>query len=53
MASRNDKKKLTFLDHWYKWYTDGARRRQHKSDKRLATRKFRQISKEMCRKELE
>ena len=50
MASRNDKKKLTFIDVWYKWYTDKASHRQHKSDKKLATKKFRKISKEVCRK---
>lgn len=52
MASRNDKKKLTFIDVWYKWYTDNAKHRQHKSDKQFATRKFRQINKEMCKKVL-
>ena len=53
MSNRNEKKKLTFIDVWYKWYTDKARHRQHKSDKHFANRKFRLISKEMCRKGLE
>lgn len=32
----SEKKKVTIIDTWYKWYTRNAGHRQHKSDKQQA-----------------
>lgn len=45
--SRNDMKKLTFEDKWYKRYTKKAGHRQHKSDKHFNRRKFRRLNKKI------
>jgi hypothetical protein len=45
--SRNDMKKLTFEDKWYKRYTKKAGHRQHKSDKHFNHRKFRRLNKKV------
>ena len=42
--TRNDMKKLTFEDKWYRLYTKGAGHRQHKSDKHCNHRKFRRLN---------
>lgn len=42
----NIKNKLTRIDNWYKWYVPKAAHRQHKSDKRFATKLFRRIMKD-------
>ena len=51
--NRNEKKKLTWIDIWTKWYTKGAARRMKRSDKRRNNRLMRQHDKEVCREELE
>ena len=48
--TRNDMKKLTFEDKWYKLYTKNAGRRQHKSDKKENHRKFRKLNKKVVDK---
>lgn len=52
MACKNEKKKLTFEDKWWRVYTKGAGHRQHKSDKKFCGRKMRNISKNICKKGL-
>ena len=51
--NRNDMKKLTFEDKWYRLYTKGAGHRQHKSDKHWNHRKFRNLNKKVIDKEQE
>jgi hypothetical protein len=51
--TRNDMKKLTFEDKWYRLYTKGAGHRQHKSDKHCNHRKFRRLNKKVINKEQE
>ena len=51
--TRNDMKKVTFEDKWYKLYTKGASHRQHKSDKHCNHRKFRRLNKKIIDKEQE
>ena len=51
--TRNDMKKLTFEDKWYRLYTKGAGHRQHKSDKHCNHRKFRRLNKKMIDNEKE
>ena len=51
--TRNDMKKITFEDKWYKVYTKGAGHRQHKSDKHCNHRKFRRLNKKMIDNEKE
>ena len=43
--TRNDMKKQTSEDKWYRLYTKNAGRRQHKSDKHFNHRKFRKLNK--------
>lgn len=49
MACKNEKKKLTFEDKWWRVYTKKAGHRQHKSDKKFCTRFMRNFSKKLCR----
>lgn len=52
MACKNEKKKLTFEDKWWRVYTKNAGRRQHRSDKKECTRFMRNFSKKICKKAL-
>lgn len=52
MACKNEKKKLTFEDKWWRAYTKNAGRRQHRSDKKYCTRFMRNFSKKICKKAL-
>ena len=45
--TRNDMKKMTIEDKWYKMYTKKAGHRQHKSDKKINVRKFRRANKNL------
>lgn len=45
--NRNDMKKLTFEDKWYKKYSKNAGHRQHKSDKHFNQKKFRRLNKKV------
>ena len=48
--TRNDMKKQTFEDKWYKRYTKNAGRRQHQSDKKENQKKFRRLGKKVIDK---
>ena len=43
--TRNDMKKVTLEDKWYKKYPKGAGHRQHKSDKHWNHKKFIKLNK--------
>jgi len=47
--NRNEKKKLTWIDKWTKWYTKGASRRMKRSDKKRNNRFMRNYNKKICR----
>ena len=48
--TRNDMKKQTFEDKWYKRYTKNAGHRQHQSDKKINQKKFRRLGKKVIDK---
>lgn len=53
MASRNDKKKLTFEDKFARhFYCQHARLNSIRNDKKQNTKKMRKINKNLCKKEL-
>lgn len=49
--NRNEKKKITWIDTWAKFYTDGARRRLKRTEKRRNSKLMRKIAKEKCQEE--
>ena len=51
--NRNEKKKLTWIDTWTKWYTKGAARRMKRSDKKRSNRFMRNYDKKLCREDIE
>lgn len=53
MASRNDKKKMTFEDKFARhFYCEHARLNSIRNDKKQCTRKFRKMNKKLCEKGL-
>lgn len=48
----NEKKKLTWIDTWSVFYTDKARMRTKREEKRRNARLMRKINKEIIRKEV-
>lgn len=53
MASKNDKKKMTFEDKFARhFYCQHARLNSIRNDKKQCTRKFRKLNKKLCKKEL-
>lgn len=53
MAIRNERKKLTIEDKWWKFYTKKSGMRQHRTDKKLASRFMRKYAKKIIKKEVE
>ena len=47
--NRNEKKKLTWIDTWTKYYVKGASRRMKRSDKKRNNRFMRNYNKKICR----
>lgn len=52
MANRNEKKKLTREDKWWRLYPDNAGHRVHRDDKKRNTKWMRKYSKKICKKGL-
>ena len=48
---RNEKKKLTIIDHWTKFYTKGASLRQKRSDKKRTKSEMRNYNKKLCQED--
>lgn len=46
--NRNEIKKATAIDNWYKLYTKKSGKRVHKHDKKQSVRKLRRIKKREC-----
>ena len=54
MASRNDKKKMTFEDKFARhFYCQRARINSIRRDKKQCTKKFRKINKNLCKKSID
>ena len=51
--NRNEKKKVTWIDTWIKWYTKGAARRMKRNDKKRNKKLMREHDKDMCREGLD
>lgn len=50
---RSIHKRLTRIDHWWRWYCQNSSRRQHRVDKRVYAKQLRRLFKQADRAAIE